>query len=121
MERKLYWSITERYVELIKCVSDIKQCQSGDYCLYLCKYMLDQFSYVGVITVELLRHGEVYTWENVNCSVHNIIVGKLWVEHHGRMEIINHKTGHRADITFKKSNMFSRDVHRLEGAILDNK
>ena len=83
--------------------------------------MLDQFSYVGVITVELLRHGEVYTWENVNCSVHNIIVGKLWVEHHGRMEIINHKTGHRADITFKKSNMFSRDVHRLEGAILDNK
>ena len=75
--------------------------------------------FVGVITVKLLRHGEVYTWENVNCSVHNIIVGTLWVEHHGRMEIINHKTGHKADLTFKKSNMFSREVHKLEGSITD--
>ena len=26
------------------------------------------------------RHNEVYTWSNVNCCVHNIIVGKLWIE-----------------------------------------
>jgi len=27
------------------------------------------------------RHNEAYSWQNVNCSVHNIIVGKLWIEH----------------------------------------
>jgi len=27
------------------------------------------------------RYGEVYTWKNVGCSVNNIIVGKLWIEH----------------------------------------
>ena len=27
------------------------------------------------------RYGETYTWSNVNCCVHNVIVGKLWVEH----------------------------------------
>jgi oxysterol-binding protein-related protein 1/2 len=27
------------------------------------------------------RHNEVYTWQNVNCSINNVIVGKLWIEH----------------------------------------
>ena len=27
--------------------------------------------------------GETYTWSNVNCVVHNIIVGSLWMEHTG--------------------------------------
>lgn len=79
------------------------------------------FVVVGVVTVELLKHGESYTWENVSCSVHNIIIGKLWMEHHGKMEILNRKTGHRADLTFKKTNMFSKDIHRVEGAIHDRK
>ncbi|RXG70225.1 Oxysterol-binding protein-related protein 1 [Armadillidium vulgare] len=47
-------------------------------------------------TFELQRdqysHGEAYTWSNVNCCVHNIIVGKLWIEQYGTMEITNHAT-----------------------------
>lgn len=70
--------------------------------------------------MELLKHGETYTWENVNCAVHNIIVGKLWVEHHGRMEIVNHTTGHKADLLFKKSNFFSKEVHKIEGSIINS-
>ena len=27
------------------------------------------------------RHGEAYSWQYVNCCVHNIIVGKMWFEH----------------------------------------
>ena len=34
-----------------------------------------------LIVVLFFRHNEVYTWQNVNCCVHNIIVGKIWVEH----------------------------------------
>lgn len=34
----------------------------------------------GMITLKLLKHNEVYTWKNVNCYVHNVIVGRLWFE-----------------------------------------
>jgi len=27
------------------------------------------------------RHNEVYSWQNINCSVHNVIIGKIWIEH----------------------------------------
>jgi hypothetical protein len=37
------------------------------------------------------RHNEAYTWTNPTCCVHNIIVGKLWIEQYGNMEITNHK------------------------------
>lgn len=38
-----------------------------------------------------LRHNEAYTWTNPTCCVHNIIVGKLWIEQYGNVEITNHK------------------------------
>ncbi|CAG0880371.1 unnamed protein product [Darwinula stevensoni] len=75
----------------------------------------------GVMTVVLSRHGEAYTWSNVPCCVHNVIVGKLWIEQYGTMEITCHRTGYKAQITFKPSGWFSRDVHKIEGFILDQK
>ncbi|KAG2458112.1 OSBL1 protein, partial [Polypterus senegalus] len=44
----------------------------------------------GIITLELLKHNESYTWTNPTCCVHNIIVGKLWIEQYGNVEITNH-------------------------------
>ncbi|XP_067010631.1 oxysterol-binding protein-related protein 2 isoform X2 [Anabrus simplex] len=73
----------------------------------------------GVVTVELPRWGEAYTWTNVNCCVHNIIVGKLWMEQYGTMEVHNHTTGHRAVLTFRPAGWFSKDLHRVEGFITD--
>lgn len=34
----------------------------------------------GYVYVKLKSHDEVYSWRNVNCCVHNIIVGRLWFE-----------------------------------------
>ncbi|XP_015771854.1 PREDICTED: oxysterol-binding protein-related protein 1-like [Acropora digitifera] len=34
----------------------------------------------GVVTLKFPKHNEVYTWNNVNTCVHNIIVGQLWIE-----------------------------------------
>jgi hypothetical protein len=53
---------------------------NGTCCMCLCLY-------------HNFRWGEAYTWTNVNCCVHNIIVGKLWMEQYGTMEVINHSTG----------------------------
>uniref|UniRef100_A0A146KXB4 Oxysterol-binding protein n=3 Tax=Lygus hesperus TaxID=30085 RepID=A0A146KXB4_LYGHE len=73
----------------------------------------------GAVTVELPKWGEAYTWTNVNCCVHNIIVGKLWIEQYGTMEIVNSVTGHKAVLTFKPAGWFSKDLHRVEGFIMD--
>lgn len=37
------------------------------------------------------RHKEAYTWSNPLCCVHNVIVGKLWIEQYGPVEILNHR------------------------------
>ncbi|BES91879.1 Oxysterol-Hypothetical protein protein [Nesidiocoris tenuis] len=73
----------------------------------------------GTVTVEFPKWGEAYTWTNVNCCVHNIIVGKLWIEQYGTMEIVNHVTGLRAVLNFKPAGWFSKDLHRVEGFIMD--
>ena len=50
-----------------------------------------EFQPKGVLTVELGE--EMYTWSNVSCVVHNIMLGTLWMEHTGTMEIVSHKHG----------------------------
>lgn len=39
----------------------------------------------------LCRYNEAYTWTNPTCCVHNIIVGQLWIEQYGSVEVLNHK------------------------------
>ncbi|XP_022063358.2 oxysterol-binding protein-related protein 2-like [Acanthochromis polyacanthus] len=73
----------------------------------------------GTITLELLKHSEVYTWSNPFCCVHNIILGKLWIEQYGTVEIINHSTGDKCVLTFKPCGMFGKELHKVEGYIQD--
>jgi len=80
-----------------------------------------EFQPKGVLTVELPGSGEVYTWHNVACVVHNLIVGSLWMEHTGVMEIRCHKSGLRACINFKPGGWSGQenDLNCVEGFILD--
>ncbi|XP_076000601.1 oxysterol-binding protein-related protein 1-like isoform X2 [Genypterus blacodes] len=73
----------------------------------------------GIITLELPKHNEAYTWTNPTCCVHNIIVGQLWIEQYGNVEVINHKTGERCSMTFKPCGLFGNELHKVEGYILD--
>uniref|UniRef100_A0AAY4CRG3 Oxysterol-binding protein n=1 Tax=Denticeps clupeoides TaxID=299321 RepID=A0AAY4CRG3_9TELE len=73
----------------------------------------------GIITLELPKHNEAYTWTNPTCCVHNIIVGQLWIEQYGNVEVINHKTGERCILTFKSCGLFGKELHKVEGYILD--
>ncbi|XP_069477016.1 oxysterol-binding protein-related protein 1 isoform X1 [Ambystoma mexicanum] len=73
----------------------------------------------GIITLELLKHNEAYTWSNPTCCVHNIIVGKLWIEQYGNVEITNHKTGEKCILNFKPCGLFGKELHKVEGYIQD--
>ncbi|XP_036915913.1 oxysterol-binding protein-related protein 2 [Sturnira hondurensis] len=73
----------------------------------------------GTITLELLRHEEAYTWTNPTCCVHNVIIGKLWIEQYGTVQILNHRTGDRCVLHFKPCGLFGKELHRVEGYIQD--
>ncbi|XP_018089573.1 oxysterol binding protein like 2 L homeolog isoform X1 [Xenopus laevis] len=73
----------------------------------------------GTITLELLKHKEAYTWTNPTCCVHNVIIGKLWIEQYGTVEIINHSTGDKCLLNFKPCGLFGKELHRVEGYIQD--
>ncbi|XP_024921315.1 oxysterol-binding protein-related protein 1 [Cynoglossus semilaevis] len=73
----------------------------------------------GVITLELPKFNEAYTWTNPTCCVHNIIVGQLWIEQYGNVEVVNHRTGERCFLNFKPCGLFGKELHKVEGYILD--
>ncbi|KAM6340512.1 oxysterol-binding protein-related protein 2 isoform 3-T7 [Alca torda] len=70
-------------------------------------------------TYELTRHNEAYTWTNPTCCVHNVIIGKLWLEQYGTVEIVNHSTGDKCVLNFKPCGLFGKELHRVEGYIQD--
>ncbi|CAD7087770.1 unnamed protein product [Hermetia illucens] len=43
---------------------------------------------LGLAKVDFTNSGNKYMWRKVTTTIHNIIVGKLWVDHHGDMEIV---------------------------------
>ena len=45
-------------------------------------------------------------------TVNNIIVGRLWVDNHGEMDIKNHTTGDNCHLKFFAYSYFSREVPR---------
>ncbi|XP_062865147.1 oxysterol-binding protein 1 isoform X2 [Trichomycterus rosablanca] len=61
-----------------------------------------------------------YTWKKVTTTVHNIIVGKLWIDQSGEIDVINHRTGDRCHLKFVPYSYFSRDVARkVTGVVTD--
>ncbi|MCJ8750117.1 hypothetical protein PDJAM_G00258730, partial [Pangasius djambal] len=61
-----------------------------------------------------------YTWKKVTTTVHNIIVGKLWIDQSGEIDVINHRTGDRCHLKFAPYSYFSRDVARkVTGVVTD--
>lgn len=53
-----------------------------------------------------------YTYKKVTTTVHNIIVGKLWIDNHGEMLIENHSTGDTCIIKFHAYSYFYSEKSR---------
>lgn len=53
-----------------------------------------------------------YTFKKITTTVHNIIVGKLWIDNHGEMIIQNHTTGDKCIIKFHSYSYFSSEKPR---------
>ncbi|XP_042297239.1 oxysterol-binding protein 2 isoform X4 [Sceloporus undulatus] len=75
---------------------------------------------LGAIHLEFHASGNHYVWRKVTSTVHNIIVGKLWIDQSGDIEIINHKSKDKCQLKFTPYSYFSRDVPRkVTGVVMD--
>ncbi|KAG7282615.1 hypothetical protein CRUP_018734 [Coryphaenoides rupestris] len=75
---------------------------------------------LGCIHLEFHASGHQYVWSKVTSTVHNIIVGKLWIDQSGDMEITNLSTKDSCHLKFSPYSYFSRDTPRkVTGVVQD--
>ncbi|XP_063849848.1 oxysterol-binding protein 1-like isoform X6 [Scylla paramamosain] len=76
---------------------------------------------LGIAHLEFGNTGNHYTWRKVSTTVHNMIVGKLWLDNHGEMEIVNHQTGDKCCLKFVPYSYFSRETpKKVTGYVVDS-
>jgi len=83
------------------------------------KYL--QIDPLGHAHIKFTNSGNHYTFRKVSTTVHNMIVGKLWLDNHGEMEIVNHTTGDKCVLKFIPYSYFSREVpKKVKGCVMDS-
>ncbi|XP_029998709.1 oxysterol-binding protein 2 isoform X1 [Sphaeramia orbicularis] len=76
---------------------------------------------LGAIHLHFHSTGNHYVWRKVTSTVHNIIVGKLWIDQSGDIEIVNNRTKDTCQLKFSPYSYFSRDVPRkVTGVVADS-
>ncbi|CAF99294.1 unnamed protein product, partial [Tetraodon nigroviridis] len=73
--------------------------------------------------IHLLFHssGNHYTWSKVTSTVHNIIVGKLWIDQSGDIDIVNVTTKDTCHLKFSPYSYFSREVPRKVTGVVEDR
>ena len=74
---------------------------------------------VGKNHLILKRSGDHYMWDKPFTNVHNIIIGKIYVEHYGVVEVVNSATGDTAVVDFKKQGWFDKSFNDITGVVRD--
>ncbi|XP_048467264.1 oxysterol-binding protein 2-like isoform X2 [Rhincodon typus] len=76
---------------------------------------------LGAIHLQFNSGGNHYVWRKVTSTVHNIIVGKLWIDQSGEIEIINNQTKDKCQLKFSPYSYFSRECARkVTGVVTDS-
>ena len=70
---------------------------------------------LGTAHCKFTNSGNHYTWKKVTTTVHNIIVGKLWIDQSGEMDITNHTTGDKCHLKYHAYSYFSKEKPRRVG------
>ena len=76
---------------------------------------------LGIHHCVFTESGNHYTWRKVKTVVHNIVIGKLWVDQHGEMSVINHSTNDKCHMKFDPYSYFGGTPKKVTGTIVSNK
>jgi len=72
---------------------------------------------LGITHLEFKKSGNHYTWRKVKTVVHNIVIGKLWIDQHGEMEVVNHTKGDKCYMKFEPYSYFGGTPKKVTGTI----
>lgn len=79
---------------------------------------------IGVSHVVLKKYNEHYQWPNIKTIVHNLIIGRMWVDHFGPCPVTvskndtNEPLPVKGDLKYKQCGWFGRGWHEIEGFIV---
>ncbi|KAF8075411.1 hypothetical protein N665_1095s0002 [Sinapis alba] len=76
-----------------------------------------QLEPVGVLTLEF-DDGETFQWSKVTTTIYNILLGKLYCDHHGTMQIRGNRQ-YSCTLKFKEQSMLDRNPHQVNGFVED--
>ncbi|KAJ8764192.1 hypothetical protein K2173_005372 [Erythroxylum novogranatense] len=72
---------------------------------------------VGILTLEF-DDGEIFQWSKVTTTIYNLILGKLYCDHHGIMHIRGNRD-YSCKLKFKEQTILDRNPHQVNGFIED--
>uniref|UniRef100_A0A8C5HC07 Oxysterol-binding protein n=1 Tax=Gouania willdenowi TaxID=441366 RepID=A0A8C5HC07_GOUWI len=75
---------------------------------------------LGNIHLQFHSSGNHYVWSKVTSTVHNIIVGKLWIDQSGDIDIVNNTTKETCRLKFSPYSYFSREVPRKVTGVVED-
>jgi len=73
----------------------------------------------GLIHLHLKEWNDHFTWNKPQTSVHNLILGKVYIDHHGDIVIANETTQDTCNLHMKKMGWFEKNPHSVEATIYD--
>ncbi|CAH8358378.1 unnamed protein product [Eruca vesicaria subsp. sativa] len=76
-----------------------------------------QLEPVGVLTLEF-DDGETFQWSKVTTTIYNILLGKLYCDHHGTMQIRGNRQ-YSCTLKFKEQSILDRNPHQVNGFVED--
>ncbi|CAG9330446.1 unnamed protein product [Blepharisma stoltei] len=74
----------------------------------------------GIFHLVLKETNDHIVWHKPKTNIYNIIMGKIYIDNSGSIEISNFNNGDRATIEYKKKGWFEKVTHELEGSVFDN-
>ncbi|XP_019171382.1 PREDICTED: oxysterol-binding protein-related protein 2A-like isoform X1 [Ipomoea nil] len=77
-----------------------------------------QLDPVGTLTLEF-DDGEIFQWSKVTTSIYNLILGKIYCDHHGTMHIHGNRQ-YSCKLKFKEQSLLERNPHQVHGFVEDN-
>ena len=75
---------------------------------------------LGIAHLLFPKTGNHYTWRKVKTVVHNIVIGKLWIDQVGEMEVINHRTGDKCHLKYEPYSYFAGTAKKVHGTVMNS-
>jgi hypothetical protein len=69
----------------------------------------------------LTQYGDHMIIKRPENSANNLIIGTLYVDMHGKMEVTNLTTGSKADFYVHRQGWTKKNSHKVEGKVIDGK